>query len=65
MAQVIDKTIELDLTNVNGNAYAIMGSFSKQASREGWTKDEIDKVLDEAKTGDYDHLLQTIIAHTN
>jgi len=65
MAQVIDKTIELDLTNVNGNAYAIMGSFSKQASREGWTQEEIDKVLDEAKTGDYDHLLQTIIAHTN
>jgi hypothetical protein len=40
-----------------------MGVFQRQARKEGWTEEEIDAVLDEAKSGDYDHLLATIIAH--
>lgn len=63
MQKQVDKTVDLDLVGVNANAFAIMGTFSRQAKREGWTKQEIDLVLDEAKTGDYDHLLATIILH--
>ncbi|HAQ69840.1 MAG TPA: hypothetical protein DCR48_02590 [Flavobacteriales bacterium] len=63
MQKQVDKTVNLDLVGVNANAFAIMGAFSRQAKREGWTKQEIDLVLDEAKTGDYDHLLATIILH--
>ena len=41
----------------------IMGVFQRQAKREGWSQDEIDTVLTEAKSGDYNHLLATIENH--
>lgn len=63
MKKVIEKTVNLDMVGHNGNAFAIMGVFKRQARKEGWTQEEIDAVLDEAKSGDYDHLLATIIAH--
>ncbi len=63
MKKQVNKTVNLDLVGVNGNAFAIMGVFSRQARRESWTHDEIDLVLDEAKTGDYDHLLAVISLH--
>lgn len=63
MENKIGKTINLELTGIDGNAYAVMGAFSRQARREGWTQQEIDHVLEEAKKGDYDHLLSTIMVH--
>lgn len=63
MKKVIDKTVDLDLVGVNGNAFMIMGVFQRQAKREGWTQDEIDAVLKEAKSSDYNHLLSTIENH--
>jgi len=61
MKKVVNKTVNLDLVGVNGNAFMIMGVFQRQAKKEGWTQDEIDLVLKETKSGDYDHLLATII----
>ena len=63
MKKVINKTVNLDLVGVNGNAFAIMGVFIRQAKREGWTQEEIDTVLTEAKSGDYNYLLATISNH--
>ncbi len=63
MKRVIDKTVDLDLVGVNANAYMIMGVFQKQAKREGWSTEEIEVVLAEAKSGDYNHLLATIENH--
>ncbi len=63
MENKIGKTVNLELIGVDGNAYAIMGLFSRQARREGWTQDEIDLVLEEAKSGDYNHLLSTIMIY--
>ena len=63
MKKVIEKTVNLDLVGVNGNAFMIMGVFRKQAKRDGWTQEEIDLVLTEAKSGDYNHLLATIENH--
>lgn len=60
----INKKITLDLTELNGNAFALMGSFSKQAKREDWTKEEIESVLEECRNGDYDHLLRTLMDYT-
>ena len=59
----MDKKVKLDLVGLDGNAFVLMGTFAEQARREGWTKAEINKVLTECKSGDYDHLLQTLIAH--
>lgn len=58
------KRVSLNLVGLDGNAFALMGAFQKQARREGWTQEEIDQVLTECKSGDYDHLLRTLIEHT-
>ena len=44
MKRVIDKTVNLDLVGVNGNAFMIMGVFQRQAKREGWSQDETEPV---------------------
>jgi hypothetical protein len=56
----INKTIKLDLCSIDGNAFSLMGAFSKQARREKWTKEEIDIVLKDCMSGDYDHLVATL-----
>lgn len=56
--------VTMNLVGLDGNAFALMGAFQKNARRQGWTQDEIDKVLDECTSGDYDHLLRVLMAHT-
>ena len=56
----VDKKIKLSLVGIDGNAFSIMGAFSKQAKKEKWTKEEIDTVLGNAMNSDYNHLLATI-----
>ena len=63
MKKIIEKTVNLALVGVNGNAFMIMAVFKRQATREGWSKKEIDAVLKEAKSNDYNHLLATISNH--
>jgi len=63
MKKVVNKTVNLELVGVNGNAFMIMGVFRRQAVKEGWGKEEIDAVLSEAKSSDYNHLLATIVNH--
>ena len=60
MKKVIQKTINLDLVDTNGNVFVIMDVFKRQAHKEGWSQNEIDTVLSEAKSGDYKHLLTTL-----
>ena len=61
MGNLVNKKVPTTLVGVNGNAYAIMGHFQKEARRNKWTQEEINLVLDEAKSGDYNHLLATIM----
>jgi hypothetical protein len=63
MKKIIEKTVNLDLVGVNGNAFMIMAVFRRQAVREGWSKEEINTVLKEAKSSDYNYLLATISNH--
>jgi len=58
-----DKKVKLNLVGLDGNAFVLMGVFSKQAKREGWTKDEISEVIDKCKSGDYNNLLSTLADH--
>ena len=60
---VINKKVNLALVGLDGNAFALMGAFQRQARREKWTQEEIDAVLTECKKGDYDHLLATLMDH--
>jgi len=63
MKRIIEKTVNLDLIGVDGNAFMIMAVFRRQAQKEGWTPEEIEQVMTEAKSGDYVHLLATIENH--
>ena len=54
------KKIKLQLVGLDGNAFSVMGAFQRQACKEGWSKQEVSEVLDEAMSGDYTHLLATI-----
>jgi hypothetical protein len=51
--------IEVDLSNSDGNAFAIIGTVRKALRRAGITDDKIKEFSDDAMSGDYDHLLQT------
>ncbi len=57
------KKVNLELVGLDGNAFSLMGAFRKQARKEKWTPEEIKGVLDECQSGDYNHLLQTLMAH--
>jgi len=60
----IDKKVILNLVGINNHAFAIMGAFKKAAKKQGWTEEEINVVIEEAKSGDYQHLLSTITNYT-
>ena len=53
--------LDVDLTNIDGNAFAIMGAIRKEAIRAGWAEEEIEEVLEDMRSGDYDHLVQVAI----
>lgn len=61
MSKLPNKTVDLELVGLDGNAFALMGAFQRQAKREGWSKDEIQIVMDECQADDYNHLLRTLM----
>lgn len=54
--------IEVELIGRDGNAFAILGAVQKELKRAKVPQEEITNFLDEATSGDYDHLLQTVIS---
>jgi len=63
MTAIIDKKVKLTLVGLDGNAFFLLGAFQRAAKRQGWTPEEINAVLTEAKRGDYDHLLAVLVEH--
>jgi hypothetical protein len=59
-----NKKVKLELVGLDGNAFALMGAFQQQARKEKWTPEEIKQVLDECRSGDYSHLLATLMEVT-
>lgn len=57
------KTATVKLSGQNGNAFMILGLCRRAAVKAKWTDAQIDAVLTEMKSGDYDHLLQTAMKH--
>ena len=64
VAPYLNKRVCMNLVGLDGNAFALMGAFSKEAKRQGWKPEEIKTVIDECKSGDYDHLLFTLMQFT-
>lgn len=51
--------VKVKLVGNNGNAFAVLGACRKAAKAKNVSEDEIKAFMDEAMSGDYDHLLQT------
>ena len=51
----------MQLVGTDGNAYSILGNFQRAARKQGWSKDQITKVMDEATSGDYNNMLRVIM----
>ena len=57
------KKIKLELVGIDANAFSLMGEFSRQAKNEGWTREQIKAVLDDAQSGDYENLIRVLSEH--
>jgi hypothetical protein len=53
--------VKVTLVGEDGNAFSILGRVSKAMRRAGISQEEIQAFMTEAMSGDYDHLLQTVI----
>ena len=65
MSETVNEAVkpELELAGGDGNAFAILGRARRAAREAGWSREKIDAVLEEAMSGDYDHLLQTTMKY--
>lgn len=67
LKNLVGKTVKLTFLDGDAfslNAFSLMGAFKRAARKQGWNQAEIETVLKEAKSGDYNHLLATLLTHT-
>ena len=50
--------VTVSLTEVDGNAFSVMGAVKKALRRHGVKKEELDEYTKQATSGDYDNLLR-------
>jgi hypothetical protein len=55
--------VKVQLVGNDGNAFSILGNCKTAAKKAGLTKKQIDEFLNEAMSGDYDHLLGTCMEY--
>ena len=55
--------VEVELIGQNGNAFAILGRVQRAMRDAGVDKATIDRYMEEATSGDYDHLLATTVKY--
>lgn len=53
--------ITVQLSGMSGNAAGIIGRTQRALERAGVTEAEIDQFTNEATSGDYDHVIQTVM----
>jgi len=53
----------MKLVGMDANAFAILGRFRQAAKADKWPEEEIQKVIDDAMSSSYDHLLSVISKH--
>ena len=53
--------ISIDLSNQDGNAFAIIGACTLALKRNG-LRDQVKPFIAEATSGDYDNVLRTVLA---
>lgn len=58
---MINPKPKVKLVGEDGNAFAILGRCNKSLRRAGATREQIEEFMTEAKSGDYNHLLTTVM----
>lgn len=58
------RTAPYTLVGQNSNAYNLLGGWADAATKNGWNKEDVDKVIGEATSGDYENLLAVLAAHS-
>lgn len=53
--------ISIELVGQDGNAFSILGRLQRALRQGGVPRDEIDAVMADAQSGDYNHLLVTVM----
>ena len=62
MAEVQEKPV-VKLVGTDGNAMALVGKARNALQRAGWKQKQLSAFITEALSGDYDHVLQTIMKY--
>ena len=57
--------VEVNLSNCNGNAYALIGAVQKALRRAHAPVEALEEFRTEATSGDYDHVIQTCMRTVN
>jgi hypothetical protein len=53
--------VSVRLVGNDGNAFAILGTVKKAMTRAKISQEDIKKFMDDATSGDYDHLLRVVM----
>lgn len=61
MSAVKYPEVEVQLTGEDGNAFFIISRVRQALRRHGVPDEEIEAFSEEAMSGDYDHVLQTVM----
>ena len=56
--------VKMSLAGLDGNAFSLMGAFKREARKQGWKREEIDIVLKECMSSDYNNLLCVLMDNT-
>ena len=64
MTQTDPTPVPPKLLDGDGDPFAILGRFQREARRVGWSPEQIKAVIDDATSGDHDHLLDVVMANT-
>ena len=61
MSEIKYPDITVNIIGQNGNAFCILGICQRAMEQANCTQQEIDAFNEEAKSGDYNHLLATVM----
>ena len=61
--QASNGPIVIDLTGPGGNAFSLMGSAMRLGKQLELTKEQIDLIITDMKSGDYENLIQVFDKH--
>jgi hypothetical protein len=55
---------ELQFIGTNSNAFSLLSRWRDAAKLAEWTRGDIDAVLEHARSAGYEHLLATLMTHS-